>query len=120
MIFRGFSIDQETRASRVGRGGSGSGALALSADDKEQGEIASARGEKIFGCCNHGSDDAFGIAGAATPEIVLIFTGAEEWRNSVHVGRERDDGVAPENVDIVAIGLDANAFDLAAVTRGKR
>src|SRR5580704_2419094 len=120
MIFGGFAIDEETRASRMRGGGFGPGTVALFADNKEQREVAGTGSEKIFGCSNHGGDDAFGIARAATPEIILIFAGGEEWRNGVHVGGEGDDGIAPENVDIVAIGLDANAFDLASVARCKR
>src|SRR5579863_6954583 len=120
MIFRGFSIDEKARASRMRGGGLGSGAVAFFADHEEQCKIADSGSKKLFGCSNHGSDNALGIAGTATPQIILILAGGEKWRNGVHVGGKCDDGIAPENVHIVAIGLDSNAFDLAAIARRKR
>src|SRR5580704_13509495 len=119
-IFRGLAVDEEARAPRMCGGGFSSGAVAFFADNKQQSKIAGAGCEEIFGRGNHGSDDALGIAGATTPEIILIFTGGEEGGNSVHVSGKSNDRIAPENVDIVAIGLDANAFDLAAIACGER
>src|SRR5260370_16580070 len=105
MVLGGFAVDEESRATRSGRGGFCSGAVAFFADDEEQAEIARACGEQSFGGRDHGRDAAFGVAGSAAPNIFAVGVGSEERWDGVHVRRKRDDGFTPGGENIVAITL---------------
>src|SRR5205085_10129856 len=61
--------------------------IALLADEKQQAD-----GRAVFsqalGSGNLRGDDALGIAGAASVDVVLIFGGAEPGRDDIHVSGE--------------------------------
>jgi hypothetical protein len=69
----GFAVDEEAGASRGLCGGEGAGAIAFFADDEEEGEVPDALIEEGFGGLDHGGDDAFDVASAAAPDVVVIF-----------------------------------------------
>ena len=61
MIFRRFPIDEKPRPARSCRGSDGPGAVAFFPNDKEQPEVASARGEQSLRRSNHSRDDALRV-----------------------------------------------------------
>ena len=66
-------------------------------------------------------DDALGVAGAASPDVLVVLARGEERRHGIDVGGERDDQrLAPLGEDVEAPRLDFDALDAAAVARGER
>jgi hypothetical protein len=119
MIFGGFPVDEKTRAARGGSGAGGAETVALFTDDEEQGEVARASGEKRFGGGDHGSDDAFGVAGTAAVDVRVVFARGEEGWNGVHVGGEGDNRFAKRKKDIVAKGCGILALEPGIVFCGE-
>src|SRR5229473_3586253 len=71
-IFRRLAVNQVARAARRFGGGDRAGTVAFFTDDEEQGKIFHAVFEKSLCSNGHGHDDAFGIAGAASPDEFFI------------------------------------------------
>jgi len=120
MIFGGFAINKEARATGRRGGGHGTDAAALFTDDEEEREIACATSEKRFGGGDHGGDDPLGVAGAAAVDVRRVFAGGEERRNGVHVGGESDVGIAKGEAEIVAARLGGLAIETRVVLRRER
>src|ERR1700739_2711915 len=118
MIFGGFAVDEEARATRRGCCGDGTDAAALFADDEQKCEIASAACEKQFSGGDHGGDDAFGVAGAAAVDVRSVFARGEKGRNGVHVSGEGNVGIAEGKKEIVAAGFGRLAIETSAVFGG--
>ena len=73
MVFGWLAIDQKFRAARIRSGDFRAGAVAFFADDEKKSEIGSSGIEKSFRGGNHRADDAFGVAGATTPDKFGVF-----------------------------------------------
>ena len=93
----------------------GSRAVAFFSDHEEEADVADAVFEEIFRGEQHAGDDAFGIAGAASPDVFIVFAGRDEGRDGVHVGGEGDDRVAEGGEYVAAAGLDFHGFEMAVV-----
>src|SRR5262249_10091651 len=61
LVFRRLAVDEKAGTTGSGSGGFRADAVALFADDEEQGEIVRAGREKRFGGGDHGGDDALGV-----------------------------------------------------------
>src|ERR1700730_3866018 len=120
MVFGGFTVDEETRASGRSGGGDGTDAAALFTNNKEEREIARATGEKRFGGQDHRGNDALGIAGAAAVDVWGVFARGEKRRDGVHVRGEGDIGFAERDEQVVAIGLGGLAIEAGVVFYGER
>src|ERR1039458_2536018 len=95
-------------------------AVALLADYEQHSEVAYAAFEQRLGGGEHGGDDALGVARAASPDVVAVFTGGDERRHGIHVSGERDGGpVAPAGEDIGAVRLDFGTLGMAAIAGGE-
>jgi len=70
-------------------GGFGALAIALLADEKKQPDGCTLLAQALGGSDLRG-DDALGIAGAASVDVVLIFRGGEPGRDDIHVSRENE------------------------------
>ena len=68
---------------------------------------------------DHGGDDALGVAGAAAPDVVVVFARGEERRHGIDVRREGDDGRAPMGEDVETPLGDGHFLDRAAVLVGE-
>src|SRR5262249_22542315 len=73
LIFRRFSIDEETGAARSSRSGFCANTIALFADDEKQRKVTRAGSEQRFGGGNHGSEDALGVARTAAMDVGAVF-----------------------------------------------
>ncbi len=67
-----------------------SGAIALFANYKQQADVARTLFQQAFDCANHRRNDALGIAGAASPDELVILAHSEEWRHGIDVRGERN------------------------------
>src|SRR5439155_8769491 len=93
-IIRGLAVDEEfaSAAVQLARhliGGFGALAVAFLADEKKQ-TYCRARLAQALGGDDLRGDDALGIAGAASVDVVLIFGGGEPGRDDIHVSRENE------------------------------
>ena len=69
---------------------------------------------------DHAGDDALGVAGAASPDEIVVLAGGEERRHGIDVGGERDDQrLAPLGEDVEAPRFDFDALDVAVVKSGE-
>ena len=101
-IFGRFAVDDELAAARRVGGGECTCAIAFFAHHEEQPEVSLAIGEQMFGRHDHGSDDAFGVASAAAPDLCAVIPRWDKGRHGIHVGGQRDDGSAEAHEDVVA------------------
>ena len=118
-IFRGLAVNQVARASRRFGGGDRAGTVAFFSDDEEQGKIFHPVFEKSLCSNNHGRDDPFGIAGAASPDEFFILGGREERRHGIHVSRERYERLSPRSENIESPRLDVLQLDLSRMIGGE-
>ena len=123
LVFGGLAVDDVARAARRLGGFVGAGAVALLADHEEQAEAAMAIFEQRLDGLDHAGDDALGVAGAASPDELVVLARGEEGRDGIDVGGEGDDQrLAPLGEDVEAARLDFDALDVAVVVarRGAR
>ena len=64
---------------------------------------------------DHGGDDALGVAGAAAPDVIVVFARCEERRHGVDVRGEGDGRLAPVGEDVEPLLGDGHLLDGAAV-----
>ena len=116
LVFGGLAVDDVARAARRCGGFVGAGAVALLADHEEQAEAAMAVFQQGFDGFDHAGDDALGVAGAASPDEVVVFAGGEERRHGIDVSGEGDDQrLAPLGEDVEAARFHFDALDVAVV-----
>ena len=116
LVFSGLAVDDVFRSARMLRGMMRAGAVALLADHEQQPEIAHAFFEQALRRSDHRSDDALGVAGAASPDEFIVFARRHEGRHGIHVGRERDDRIAETGENVPAFRFHFDLFDDAVVS----
>ncbi len=119
LVFGRLAVDDKAGPARLLRRMECACAVLFLADDEQQSEIGSPAFEQLFGRRDHGSDNALGIAGRASPNEFVILPGRKKWRHRVHMRRESD--VRPlselcENVE--AMWLDLYPLNPPFVLRG--
>src|SRR4029077_14307984 len=73
-VLGGLSIDEKSRAARICGGRLCSGAISFLADNKQDAKIPRPGSEQFLCCRDHGSHDAFCIAGSAAPDEFVVLT----------------------------------------------
>jgi hypothetical protein len=86
-VVGGLAVDEEARAARVAVGDLRTGGVALLADDEEQAHLH-ARVAQALGRGDLRGDDAFGVAGAAAVEELVVL-GAGKNGGTVSMWVER-------------------------------
>ena len=119
LVLGGLAVDEEVRAARRLGGGVGAGAVALLADDEQQAEVAHARASSASAALIMDGDDALGVAGAASPDVLVVLARGEERRHGIDVSGERDSRLAPVREDVEALRGSTSMRSTAAVLRGE-
>ena len=79
-----LSVDEEAASARAEVGDFRAGGVPLLADDEEQGNLHTLIAQAL-GRGNLRGDDALGVAGAASVDVVFVFAGGDERRNGIGV-----------------------------------
>src|SRR6516162_9521948 len=119
-VFRRLAVNQKTGTARSTRRGLRSNAVSFLADHEEQAKAAHASSKQFFRGPQHRSQNTLGVAGPPAPDKVRILARGKEWRHGIHVGGERDNGLAPGGEDVVAIGCRGNALEVAGMPSEER
>ena len=107
LVFSWLAIDQKYREPRGLAAATFAPALLRSSPTtKSSPKFVAPESRSFSAARNHRRDDAFRVAGAASPNEIGVFERREKRRDSIHVRRKGDDGLAPARKYIVAIWLD--------------
>ena len=102
LVLGRFAVDDELRTPRVLRRRERARTVALLAHHEQQPDVALPGFEQLAHREDHGRDDALGIAGAASPNVLVILARRKERRHGVHVRGERDRWLAPPGEYVIA------------------